>query len=197
MADGSVTGLHKLRQPGCEKMEREWENGERMRKWREVHSLHFLVFFFLPSLSISHIKNCLILSQNVKYGTFVANIAKKTWHTHYKKIILGCEKAPQVVGACSVITMTSNQSHFKNLIMESWWIEFSSHAGGDDMAHVFIQLSQASIVFLALLSYYTIPHVLPCSTVLLHECLCSCWMLAMLVSCLFSNYIILLVFYDL
>ena len=38
-----------------------------MRKWREIHSLHFLIFsFFPPSLSISYIKNCLILSQNVK-----------------------------------------------------------------------------------------------------------------------------------
>ena len=28
------SGLHKLWQPGCEKMEREWGNGEIMRKWR-------------------------------------------------------------------------------------------------------------------------------------------------------------------
>ena len=39
-----------------------------MRKWREIHSLHFLIFsLFPPSLSISYIKNCLILSQNVKW----------------------------------------------------------------------------------------------------------------------------------
>ena len=36
-----------------EEMDREWENGERTRKWREIHSLHFLIFsFFPPSLSI-------------------------------------------------------------------------------------------------------------------------------------------------
>ena len=59
-------------------------NGERMRKWTENEemerdsSLQFLIFsLFPPSLSISYIKNCLILSQNVKYGTFVANATKK------------------------------------------------------------------------------------------------------------------------
>ena len=32
-------------------------NGERMRKWREIHSLHFLIFsLFSPFLSISYIK---------------------------------------------------------------------------------------------------------------------------------------------
>ena len=61
-----------------EKMKRKWrENEEMERKWREIHSLHFLIFsLFPPSLSISYIKNCFILSQNVKYGTFVANVTK-------------------------------------------------------------------------------------------------------------------------
>ena len=58
-------------------MEREWGNGERKRKWREIHCLHFLIFsFFPPSLSIFFIKNCLILSQNVKFGTFVTNVTQ-------------------------------------------------------------------------------------------------------------------------
>ena len=49
-----------------------------MRKWREIHSQDFLIIcLFPPSLSISYIKNCHILSQNVKYGTFVANVTKK------------------------------------------------------------------------------------------------------------------------
>ena len=59
-------------------------NGERGRKWREneemeweIHSQDFLILcLFPPSLSISYIKNCHILSQNVKYGTFVANVTK-------------------------------------------------------------------------------------------------------------------------
>ena len=71
-----------------------------MRKWREIHSIHVLIFsLFPPSLSISYIKNCLILSQNVKYGTFVADVTKNLSN---EKIILGrirCEKAPQVVRA--------------------------------------------------------------------------------------------------
>ena len=74
---------------------------EKMRKWREIHSLHFLIFsLFPPSLSISYIKNCLILSQNVKYHIFVANVTKNLTYAHYEKIILCrilCEKFPQVV----------------------------------------------------------------------------------------------------
>ena len=45
-----------------------------MRKWREFHSLHFLIFF-IPSLSIPFL-NGLILLQNVEYGTFIANVTK-------------------------------------------------------------------------------------------------------------------------
>ena len=79
-------GLHNLWQPGSqaarkwrenEKMKRKWrENEERERKWRENEemerdSLHFLIFLLFPSsLSISYIKNCLILLQNV------ANVTK-------------------------------------------------------------------------------------------------------------------------
>ena len=73
---GNGERMRKWRGNG-EEMDREWENGERTRKWREIHSLHFLIFsFFPPFLSISHINNCLILLQNVKYGTFVANVTK-------------------------------------------------------------------------------------------------------------------------
>ena len=65
-----------------EEINREWGNGEKMRKWKEIHSLYFLTFSVFPhSLSISYIKNCLILSQNVKYGTFVANITENLTYT--------------------------------------------------------------------------------------------------------------------
>ena len=61
-----------------EEIEREWANRVRMRKWRQIHSLHFLIFSLFPSsLSISYIKNCLILSQKAKYGTFAGNVTKK------------------------------------------------------------------------------------------------------------------------
>ena len=53
-------------------MEREWGNGERFTLY-----VHFLIFSSSPSISISYIKNCLILSQKAKYGTFVANVTKK------------------------------------------------------------------------------------------------------------------------
>ena len=54
-------------------MKWKWRESEEMeRQWKEIHSLHFLIFsLFPPSLSISNIKKCLILSQNVKYVTFV------------------------------------------------------------------------------------------------------------------------------
>ena len=49
-----------------------------MGKWKEIHSLHFLILSLFPhSLCISYIKICQILSQNVKYGFFVANVTKK------------------------------------------------------------------------------------------------------------------------
>ena len=86
-----------------------------MRKWREIDSLHFLIlslfppsFSIPPSLSISYIKMHHILLQNVKYGTFVANVTKNTQHTRYEEIILGrtcCEEAPQFVPACSALNM--------------------------------------------------------------------------------------------
>ena len=65
-------------QPGCEKMERKCRgNGERMRKWREIHSLHFLIFsLFPPSLTISFIKIVSFCRKNCNYGTFVTNVTK-------------------------------------------------------------------------------------------------------------------------
>ena len=73
-----------------------WKEMERNSPSTFPHSL-----FISPSLSISYIKICHILSQNVKYGIFVANVTK-TEHTRYEEIILGrilCEEAPQVVSA--------------------------------------------------------------------------------------------------
>ena len=74
-------------QPGCEEMEREWGNEEEMeRKWGNGERLTLYIYsfslYFLPlspfppSLSISYIKMHHILLQNVKYGTFVANVTK-------------------------------------------------------------------------------------------------------------------------
>ena len=46
----------------------EMSNEEMERKWREIYSLHFLIFFlFPPSLSISYNKNGLIMSQNTPW----------------------------------------------------------------------------------------------------------------------------------
>ena len=74
-----------------------------MRKWREIHSLRFLIFsLFPPPLSFSYTKCCLILSRNVKYGTFVPKVTKKLNIRAYEEIVLGqihCEEASQVVRA--------------------------------------------------------------------------------------------------
>ena len=59
---------------GCEKMEKEWENEEEMERYSLSTFSHFLS---MSSLSLHFlIKKCLILSQNTKYGTFVANVTK-------------------------------------------------------------------------------------------------------------------------
>ena len=81
-------------------IDREGWNKEKLRKCREWISLHFLILsLFPPSLSISYIKICHILSQNIKYG----DCHKKTEHTLFEEIILvqiRCEETPQVVPAC-------------------------------------------------------------------------------------------------
>ena len=60
------TGLHNLWQPGS-RAARKWRENEKMkRKWRENEEIHFVIFSLVPPfLSISYIKNCPILSQNV------------------------------------------------------------------------------------------------------------------------------------
>ena len=48
-----------------------------MRKWKENEEMERDSLFTFPHfLFISFIKKCLILSHNVKSGTFVANITK-------------------------------------------------------------------------------------------------------------------------
>ena len=67
-----------------EEMKRKWrENEEMKRKWRENEEMERDSLSRFPhSLSISSLsihflyQNCHILSQNVKYGTFVANVTK-------------------------------------------------------------------------------------------------------------------------
>ena len=84
------SGLHKLWQPGCGKMKREWENEEEMeREWgmerkfgeneeMERDSLStFPHFLFISSLSIHFLYQKLShFVQNIKYATFVANVTK-------------------------------------------------------------------------------------------------------------------------
>ena len=88
------SGLHMLCQPASlavrkwrenEKMKRKWRENEELEwRWRDNEEMErdslstFPHFLFISSLSIhSYIKTCLILSQNVKYSTFVANVTKK------------------------------------------------------------------------------------------------------------------------
>ena len=65
-------------------MKRKWRKNEEIRrKWRENEEIEKDSLSTFPhslcislSLSISYIKICHILSQRVKYGTFVANVTK-------------------------------------------------------------------------------------------------------------------------
>ena len=71
------------------------EKGERIRKWREIHSPYFFILsFFPPSLSISYLKICRkMLKKAQKNKINILNEEK----------ILGrirCEEALQVVPAC-------------------------------------------------------------------------------------------------
>ena len=72
-----------------EEREREWGNGEKFTLYISSFSLHFLP-----------IKNCHILSQNVKYDTFVANVTKNltyalwennSWSNLLRESSAGCE----------------------------------------------------------------------------------------------------------
>ena len=63
---------------------------------------------FISSLSINFLyQNFLyhILSQNVKYGTFVANVTKNLTYAHEETILgrIRCEEAPQVEPACNTL----------------------------------------------------------------------------------------------
>ena len=121
-----IPGLHKLWQP-CSRAARKWrENEEMKRKWREneemereIHSQDFLILcLFPPSLSISYIKNCHILSQNVKYGTFVANVTKNLTYALWGNNS-GSNTLRGSSASCAVLrdayfpaTRSTNQRHF-------------------------------------------------------------------------------------
>ena len=83
-------------------MEREGENGERMRKWRKIHSLHFLILsVFPPPYPFPTSKFVTFCRKGLNMALF-SRMSQKKYHTRYEKIILCpscCEKAPQVVMA--------------------------------------------------------------------------------------------------
>ena len=80
-----------------------------MRKWREIHSLDFLIFsLFPPSLSISYIK-IVIFCRKMSKTDFCHECHKKL-NMRNEKMILGrirCEKAPQVVPAWCALDSTA------------------------------------------------------------------------------------------
>ena len=85
--------------------EDEREKDERMRKWKEIHSQHILILsLFPPSLSIFFIKIGHILSPNVNYSTFVANVTKNLTYELWGNN--SGEKAPQVVPAWSYLSFS-------------------------------------------------------------------------------------------
>ena len=121
---------------------RKWGEIEKMkRKCREIQSLHFLIFsLFPPSLSISYIKNCLILSQNVKYGTFVANVTKNLTYALWqnssgsnslRESSASCEGLPFRVKSAfpykELVTMSFFQSLLRYLVRRRSLCEIRCH----------------------------------------------------------------------
>ena len=87
-------------------------NGGRMRKWREFHSLHFLILsLFPPSLLISYIKiSCITFCRKMLNTALLSRMSQKNIPTRYEEILLGqfrCEEAPQVVPACNCACLFS------------------------------------------------------------------------------------------
>ena len=87
-----------------------------MRKWREFHSLHFLILsLFPPSLLISYIKiSCITFCRKMLNTALLSRMSQKSQHTRYEEIILGrirCEKGPQVVRACNQLSTILGESY--------------------------------------------------------------------------------------
>ena len=93
-------------QPGCGKMEREWENEEEMeRGWGngEGFTLYISSFslYFLPLYPFS-ISKIVSFCRKTLNTALLSRMSQKIEQLRYEKIILGrirCEKAPQVVRA--------------------------------------------------------------------------------------------------
>ena len=104
-------------------MEREWENEEEMeRKWRKIHSLHFLIFsFFPPALSVSYLSKIVSSCRKMLNTALLARMSQKI-NMSYEKIILDricCEKALEVVTAwcklCKICKMCRKKSFFLSI----------------------------------------------------------------------------------
>ena len=114
-------GLNNLYQPASRAV-RKWRgNGERMRKWREIYSLHFLILsLFPPPLSISYIKICHILSQNVKYVFFVANVTKNLTY-----VLWGNNSGPNSLWGSSASCAGLDMGKFLFLSIDMWKFLFN------------------------------------------------------------------------
>ena len=82
-------------------MKRKWRENEEMKRDSLSTYISSFSLYFLPLYPFPIIKKCHILSQNVKYGTFDANVTKQL-NIRFEKIIpgrIGCKEASQVVPA--------------------------------------------------------------------------------------------------
>ena len=75
-------------------MEREGGNGERLTLYISSFSLYFIPLYPFP------ISKIVSFCSKMLNPAFLSQVLQITLHTRDEKIILGCEKAPQVVRAC-------------------------------------------------------------------------------------------------
>ena len=71
-------GLNNLYQPASRAV-RKWRgNGERMRKWREIYSLHFLIFSFFLSLYPFAVSKIVIFCRKMLNTALLSRMSPKT-----------------------------------------------------------------------------------------------------------------------
>ena len=95
-----------------EEMKREWGNGQRMRKWKEIHSLQFTFpyFLFFSSLSIHFL--------NKKLSHFVAKSKIWLWENNS-----GSDSLRESSASCEGLSVKLHSKSSKKSLLTGWHLE--------------------------------------------------------------------------